>query len=213
MVAQATAVQFLAQRLKIEAGACIQLKRLPHQWSHYGIDGFRFAATLVHISDGGPQRVEPLLQAAMKAFAGFFPEIPDEVGGDHCLNVGGEAPTPRMEIKTLVDEMDFAALVGKFTDGGPILEIARTTVQLVEDDPLGFSAAEKLESLVEYGASLLGGGFCFLKPSGDVKVIALGIAQNRVALLLKRHPCCSLFDGGNACVSDIFLHGGSYLTR
>ena len=43
--------------------------------------------------------------------AGFFAKVPDVIGGNNRLDVSGEASASRLEIKTLVDEMDFDALV------------------------------------------------------------------------------------------------------
>jgi len=113
-----------------------------------------------------------------------------------------------MEIKTFVHEMDFDALVGEFADGRPVLKIARATVQFVENDPLILSLAKEFQRLIENGAATLCGSLHFFKPEADRELIAFPISKNSVALLLKRNSCRSLFNGGNADVSNIFLHRG-----
>src|ERR1700676_863922 len=99
--------------------------------------------------------------------------------------------------------MNFDTLIRQLADGRPISEIASATIQFVKNDTLRFAAAKKLQRLVEYRATLLGGGFHFLKPDGDRELIAFGITHNGVALFLERHSFRSLFYRGNTDVTDI----------
>ena len=147
---------------------------------------FAFASALVNVSDGRAHTEQSLLQSAIEAFAGLFPEIPNENRRQPPPECRRKGVSLSNEVKALVDEMDFDALVGEFSDGCPIFEIASAAIQLVENDALGFAGAEKLKSLVEtLGVLALRGCFPFLKPCGDGELITLGIAQNRVALFLK----------------------------
>jgi len=80
---------------------------------------------LIHVSKRSAQRIQSLFETAVKSFASLFPEIAYVIGGNDRLNVGREATTSGVEIKTLVDEMNFDALIRDFADLGPVPSVSR----------------------------------------------------------------------------------------
>jgi hypothetical protein len=206
-VAESPPMQFRAQGFQIEVGAGIKLERLPDDRSHHGVNRLGLSPALIDIAERSLQRVEALLQTSVKSLAGLLTQIADVIGGHDRLNVGRKSATPGLEIQPFGNEVNLNALIRKLADSRPIPEVARSPVQLMQDDSPGASATKQFECAVEHGTTLLGRGFHLLQPDANRQSIAFGVTQNRLALFLQRDSLGSLFHRGDTDVADVSVHG------
>src|ERR1017187_2057510 len=95
-----------------------------------GIGYLRLACADIEISQGGWPGQNALFQTPVEALLRFLPKVADEVGGNHCLDVGGQSAATGIEVQTFISEVDFDALVDHLGEVGPVLEVAGGAVNL-----------------------------------------------------------------------------------
>src|SRR5262249_23297014 len=67
------------ERVQVVAAGRVKLEGPAHQGTFDRIDGLRLSCPAVEIAHGCGQGQDALLQAAVDAFQGFLPEVPDVV--------------------------------------------------------------------------------------------------------------------------------------
>ena len=136
---------------------------------------FRFAAAPVLIPEGRSKGIQALLQSAIEAFSCFFPQIANVVGCHDCLNVGRESSSARVQVEAFIGKMHFDADIDQICNIRPVLQISRTPVNLLENDPLRFALAKQPDHLAEDRPSQLRRRFPFFEPTHNGEVVPLGI--------------------------------------
>ena len=91
------------------------------------------------------------------------------------MDVRGEAPAARLEVETLVREMDFNAGVNQLSKIRPVLEVPGASIDLVDDDAFCFSLSKTSKHLGKQGTAALRGRLAFFKPRQDRQAVALGV--------------------------------------
>jgi len=66
---------------------------------------------LVKVSQRSLERIQSLLQPAIKTFARFFTQVSDVIGGYDRLDVGGKPAASGLKVNAFGDEVDLDALV------------------------------------------------------------------------------------------------------
>ena len=100
------------------------------------------------------KRIDPLVEPADKSLSDFFTEVADVIRRYNRLYVCRETPTPRMKVKTFIREVHFDSAVNHFPQIGPVSQVSRASVYLVNNDASGVFLLEELEHLVDYLFSL-----------------------------------------------------------
>src|SRR5206468_8610498 len=113
----------------------IQLESPADKRPFYRIDGLGLAGPAVQVAHRGRQGQDALLQAPVDSFERLLAEIPDVVGGDDRLKVGGEPSAPIREIESFVCEVQLdQTFVYQLREVDPIPAVADTPVYLVDHD-------------------------------------------------------------------------------
>ena len=102
-------------------------------------------------------------------------------------------------------EMDFYTLVDELAEIGPVPEVPRTPVDLMNENATELSATELLEHLREESAAAFGCRLPFFEPRGDGKAGTLGKARDRFFLFLKGNAVFALLGGRNSDVRSIVV--------
>jgi hypothetical protein len=100
-----------------------------------------------------------LLEPAVKAFLGFFAQVPDEVRGNNRLDVGCKPATSGTEVKRFIGKIHFNAAVYEFSKIRPIPEISCRAVNLVDDYACGFASFQEFEHFGKDRSATFGSGF------------------------------------------------------
>src|SRR5262249_28601451 len=98
-----------------------------------------------------------------------------------------------MEIQAFVGKVNFYSLVNEFSEVGPVFQVPRATVNLVDDDSSTFAFIKQLEHFVKDRPAPFGSRLSLLKPFADLQLVPLRIALDSVALFLKRNSFFALF--------------------
>src|SRR5580698_5607658 len=117
------------------------------------VDDFGVLGTLLSVSEGRRQRIEPLLQVADEALPDLLAEIPDVVSCDDRLDVGRKPGASRIEAQIVVREPNIDALIDEVADLGPVPEIASATVNLVDDEPVRTAPQQLFHHVAELRAT------------------------------------------------------------
>src|SRR5581483_62551 len=102
--------------------------------------------------------------------------------------------------------MYFDALVNEIAEIRPIPEIARASVDLMDDHSPGIAALELSNHLAENRPAAFGRRFQFLKPLGNAQILPLRVTLNGRALLLER-DAFALTGRGHTYIAIILIHG------
>src|ERR1041384_4204874 len=123
--------------------------------------------------------------------------MPDVVGRDHGLDVCREPAAPGVQVQTLIGEMHFNALIYQFTEIGPISEVARAPVDLVDEHAVLLTTFERLKHPVKDRPSKLSRGLLLLELFDNGQVPALRIPLDGLALLSERRAILPLPERGD----------------
>jgi hypothetical protein len=116
-----------------------------------------------------------------------------------------------MEIKRLIREVDFDALIDEFAEVCPVFEVPGTAVDLVDQDASRLSLAQGLEHLCPDRAAFLRRRLPLFEPIGNREVRASCVSLNCVPLFGKGDTPFSLLRRGDADVAEICLQWFSRL--
>src|SRR5689334_19768979 len=164
-----------------------------------------FASARVQITQRGRHWVEALLQPPVKTLFDFFPEISAVIRGNDRLHVSGKHPAWGSQIERLRCKMDLDAGFHELADLGPIFQVSGRAVDLMDDYAFGLALLQEPKHFVEYWTPDFGCRFATLKPSGNLKILALGVALNCFLLLRKRNTAFALSRRRDADISKIFF--------
>ena len=183
---QAQPVELGTEANEVVPSGAVQIESFPNKGSRLGIERLGFARAIVDVTERCRHRVQSLLEPPPKAFYGLFPQISYVVGGNHRLDVGGQASAAGVQVQRFVREVNFSAVVDEFTEVGPVAEVAGAAINLVDDHAARTASLELLDHLAEKRPATLGRRFQFLEPSGDLQAVPLGVLLNCGPLLLER---------------------------
>lgn len=198
---------------KREATGCVEPERLADQGRALWVRCLGLPLALVEIANRSGKRVEALLQPAVKSFSDLFAEVPDVIGGNDGLKVGGESSAPGPEIESFGREVGRdPALINEVAELDPVMQIAGAPIDLVEDRTIRCALAQQANHLREHGTAELRCGLALLKPSLNRESVLPDVPRDRIALLLKRHSVFALFQRRHAGVSKYLgVQGRKYV--
>src|SRR6185436_14554416 len=160
--------QLRLERVQVVSAGRVQLEGPAYQGTLHRIDGLGLPGSAIEVPDRRRQGQDALLQAAVDALQGLLAEIPDVVGGDDRLEVGGEPAAAIREVELLVREVElYEAPVHEFREIYPIPAVPDAPVDLVDHNPGGALLPEEPEHLVPDRPAGLGSRLPFLKPARD----------------------------------------------
>src|SRR6185369_15860607 len=142
----------------------------------------------VEIAERRLERVDALLETAVETLERLLAQVADEVCRDDCLDIGSQPATSGVKVERLIDEMDGDAGVDKLAEVGPIPQVPRAPVDLVDDESVGLALPQEAEHLRELRATALRRRPGLLEPLGNGEAVGRGIAGDRIALFLRRYP-------------------------
>lgn len=202
MVSESSPVHLVNQPGQGITSCGIQPKRIRHQRSPHGIGDLRLSGSTIAITDRGRQWIDSLFQPAIETFPGFFPQVPNKIRRHDRLYVCRQTSAPRIHVEAFVCEMYLYSDVHEVGEVGPILQIARAPIDLVDYHALGDTPTEKPEHLQKDRTPTLRRSFALFEGSRDPEIMLLCISDNRIALLFKRYPALALLSRRDPYVGE-----------
>src|ERR1039457_1243024 len=158
----------------------IQFECLKYQRSLHRIGSFWLSATTIQIADWCGDWIKPLLQASVESFLRLFAQISNEIGGNHGLDVSGKSTASRIEIETLVYEVNLNPDIHEIAEVGPILQIACASINLMDYYAMRFASPEKSKHIQKDRTPPLRRGLPFLEGPRDLQAVVLCVSSDCV---------------------------------
>jgi hypothetical protein len=163
----------------------IQFECLKYQPSLHRIGNFWLSGTTIQIADWCRDWVKPLLQTSIEPFPRLFAQISDEIGSNHGLDIRRKPTASRIEIKALVGEVNFNPDIHEVAEVCPVLQIARASINLVDDYTVRLTAPEKSKHIQKDRPASLRRGLPFLEGPRDLNTVFLRVSGDCILLLLE----------------------------
>src|SRR5947209_1307795 len=101
--------------------------------------------------------------------------------------------------------MQFDANIDQLSEIGPVLQVSRTSINLVENDPVRRALSQEPDHFIENRPSELCCRLTFFKPSNNSEAKSFCVSIYGIVLLLERDAALSLFCCRHTDVPDKLL--------